>query len=87
MSDVTRARQTGATALPRTRLATDKAEGRFLGSTASDKEWFGISKVPLTTCLSCGKHALITDVPPLVIEVLSLACPELLVVVSRQPPN
>ena len=42
--------------------------------------WFGVSKAPLTICTSHGQNALIRDVPPAVIEVLRLVCPELVVV-------
>ena len=79
-SDVARARETGATALSRSRLTADRAEGRFLASAQSEGVWFGVSKVPLTINASQGKDALLTDVPPAVIEVLRLVCQELLVV-------
>ena len=80
-SDVTRARLTGATALPADRLSADRAEGRLLACTLFEGAWFGISKVPLTLCTSQGKDALMTDVPSAVIDVLHLVCPELLVVI------
>ena len=82
-SDVTRARLTGATALPADRLSADHAEGRLLACTLSEGAWFGISKVPLTLCTSQGKDALMTDVPSAVIDVLHLMCPELLVVIRN----
>ena len=82
-SDVTRARVTGATALPADRLAADRAEGRLLACVHSEGAWFGISKVPLTLCTSQGKDALMTDVPSGVIDVLRLVCPELLVVIHE----
>jgi len=81
-SDVTRARATGATALPADRLAADRAEGRLLACARSEGAWFGVSKVPLTVCLSQGNDALITDVPTAVIDVLRTVCPELLVVIT-----
>ena len=81
-SDTTRARDTGATALPRSRMAGDRAEGRFLASAEVDGAWFGVSKALLSICTVQGKDALITDVPPAVIETLRLVCPELLVVLS-----
>ncbi len=81
-SDATRARISGATALPADRLVADRAEGRLLACVHSDGAWFGVSKVPLTLFLSQGKDALITDVPPGVIDVLRRACPELLVVIA-----
>lgn len=83
-TDAARARATGATALPKGRLSADRAEGRFLASALSDGEWFGVSKVLLTMCTSGGKDALITDVPPAVIDVLRLACPEQIVVVGAR---
>ena len=82
MSDSARARETGATALSKSRLSNDRAEGRFLASIDSDGAWFCVSKVPLTLCTSQGKDAVITDVPSAVIDVLRLVCPEHLVVVS-----
>jgi hypothetical protein len=81
-SDVARARDTGATALPKSRLSTDRAEGRFLASSDSDGAWFAVSKVPLTFYTSQGKNALMTDVPSAVIDVLRLMCPKHLVVAS-----
>jgi hypothetical protein len=81
-SDVARARETGATALPRPRLSTDRAEGRFLASIDADGELFGVSKVPLTLYTSQGKDALMTDVPSTVIDILRLVCPEHLVAAS-----
>lgn len=81
-SDFTRARETGATALSRGRLSTDRGEGRFLASIDSQGAWFGVSKVPLTLFTSQGKDAVITDVPSDVIDVLRLMCPEQLVVAS-----
>jgi len=76
-SDITRARISGATALPADRLVVDRAEGRLLACVNSD----GVSKLPLTLFMSQGKDALITDVPSGVIDVLRTACPEILVVV------
>jgi hypothetical protein len=81
-SDVTRARTSGATALPADRLVADRAEGRFLACVHSEGAWFGISKVPLTLFTSQGKDALITDAPSGVIDVLRRVCPELLVVIG-----
>jgi hypothetical protein len=78
-SDVTRARDTAATALSRSRLSTDRDEGRFLASVEADGAWFGVSKALLTIYTSQGKDALICDVPLGVIDVLRLTCPELLV--------
>jgi hypothetical protein len=80
-SDVTRARAIGATALPADRLVADRAEGRFLACVRCEGAWFGVSKVPLTLFTSQGTDALITDVPPGVIDVLRQVCPELLVVI------
>ena len=84
-SDVTRARDTAATALSRSRLSTDRAEGRFLASVEADGAWFGVSKALLTICTSQGKDTLICDVPPGVIDVLRLTCSELLVLPVRAP--
>ena len=79
-SDLALGREIGATVLSKNRLATDRAEGRFLASANVDGAWFGVSKAPLTICTSHGQNALIRDVPPAVIEVLRLVCPELVVV-------
>jgi hypothetical protein len=79
-SDPTWARETGATVLSRNRLAADRAEGRFLASAHVDGEWFGVSKAVLTIYMSQGQDAIIRDVPPAVIEILRLVCPELVVV-------
>jgi hypothetical protein len=81
-SDVTRARATGATTLPADRLVADRAEGRLLACAYSETAWFGVSKVPLTLFLSHGEDALITDVPPGVIDVMRSQFPELIVVLS-----
>jgi hypothetical protein len=86
-SDVTRARDTAATALSRSRLSTDRAEGRFLASVEADGAWFGVSKALLTICTSQGKDTLICDVPPGVIDVLRLTCSELLVLPVRPPSS
>ena len=83
MSDSARARETGATALSKSRLSNDRADGRFLGSQDAGGSWFGVSKAPLTICTSRGKDALVTDVPRAVIDVLRLVCQELLVVVDE----
>jgi hypothetical protein len=80
-SDVSRARATGSTALPASRLVADRAEGRLLACAECDGAWFGVSKAILTICTSQGEDALITDVPRAVIDVLRLVCPELLVVI------
>ena len=85
MSDVARARATGATMLPGNRLIADRADGRFLACAESDGAWFGVSKTILTICTSQGKDALITDVPRSVIDVLRIVCPEILVVMERKP--
>jgi hypothetical protein len=82
-SDVTRARSSGATAMPADRMAADRAEGRLLACAHADGAWFGVSKVPLTLFASQGKDALITDVPAGVIEVLRLVCPDFVVVVRE----
>jgi hypothetical protein len=59
----------------------DRAEGRFLASADFEGAWFGISKVTLRVCTGQGKDALLTDVPPPVIDTLRLVCPDLVVVV------
>ena len=76
-SDFPRALATGATAFPRGQIAIDRNEGRFLASAESGGKWFGISKVVLTLYTSQGRDALVTGVPPPVVETLRLTCPGL----------
>ena len=78
-SDLQRALATGATAFPRGQIVNDRNEGRFLASAESAGKWFGISKVVLTACTSQGKDALLTGVPPAVVDTLQLTCPGLVV--------
>jgi hypothetical protein len=77
-SDLQLALATGATAFPRGQIVNDRNEGRFLASADVDGKWFGISKVILTLCTSRGQDALLTGVPPLVVDRLRLTCPDLL---------
>jgi hypothetical protein len=79
-SDLALARDTGATVLSKARLATDRAEGRFLASANVDGEWFAVGKAALTICTSRGHDALFRSVPAEVVEVLRLVCPELVVI-------
>jgi hypothetical protein len=85
VSDAARARETGATALSKSRLSSDRAEGQFLGSEDDGGSWFAVSKAPLTIYTSRGQDAVVTDVPRAVIDVVRLACGELLVVVDQLP--
>jgi hypothetical protein len=78
-SDLQRALATGATAFPKGQILRDRNEGRFLASADEDGKWFGISKVILTLCTSQGEDALLTGVPPSVVDTLRLTCPELAV--------
>jgi hypothetical protein len=78
-SDVSRTPDTAATVLSRSRLSTDRAEGRFLASVEADGTWFAVSKALLTIFTSQGKDTLIRDVPPGVIDMLRLTCSELLI--------
>jgi hypothetical protein len=84
VSDSARARETGATALSKGRLSNDRAEGRFLGSLDAGGSWFGVSKALLTIYTNRGKDAFVTDVPLAVINVLRLACRDLLVVIAER---
>jgi hypothetical protein len=79
-SDLHRALATGATAFPRGRIVNDRNEGRFLASAESAGTWFGVSKVVLTLCTSQGRDALLTGVPPAVVDLLQVTCPGLVVV-------
>src|SRR5258706_4526267 len=72
MSDSARARETGATALSKSRLSNDRADGRFLGSQHDGGSWFGVSKAPLTIYTSQGNDALETDGRLAAIHVLRL---------------
>jgi hypothetical protein len=78
-SDLQRALATGATAFPKGQILSDRNEGRFLASADEDGKWFGISKVLLTLCTSRGQDALVTGVPPSVVDTLRLTCPGLVV--------
>ncbi len=82
-SDATRARLTGATVLPADRMAADRAEGRMLACVQSDSAWFGVSKVPLTLYTGQGKDALITDVPPAIVDVLLVLYPRIFAAIPR----
>jgi hypothetical protein len=82
-SDPAVARSTGATWLASDRLFADRAEGRLLACENSGGAWFGVSKVPLTLYTSQGKDAMITDVPPDVIDVLRQVCLDLVLVVGE----
>jgi hypothetical protein len=73
----------GPTLLSRSRLAADRAEGRFLASANVDGDWFGVGKAALTMCTSRGQNALIRDVPREVVEVMRLVCPGLVVVAQH----
>jgi hypothetical protein len=79
-SDLPRALSSDATAFPRSQILSDRNEGRFLASAETSGKWFGVSKIVLTACTSQGQDALITDVPPLVVDVLRLTCPNLVVI-------
>jgi len=81
-SDASRAHATGATQVPANRMRADRAEGRFLACAESEGAWFGVSKVPLTVHTAVGKDALMTDVPPAVVDILRVSCPQLLVVID-----
>jgi hypothetical protein len=78
-SDLQRALATGATAFPKGQIVRDRNEGRFLASADEDGKWFGISKVILTLCTGQGHDALLTGVPPAVVDTLRLTCPGLIV--------
>jgi hypothetical protein len=78
-SDLQRALATGATAFPKGQIVVDRNEGRFLASANENGKWFGISKVILTLRTSQGQDALLTGVPPSVVDTLRLTCPGLVV--------
>ena len=78
-SDPTRARAAGPALYPRDQLVTDRNEGRYLASVQSGGEWFGISKVILTSFTAQGTDAVLTAVPDGAIDVLRLTCPEIIV--------
>ena len=85
-SDAARARETGTTPLSRSRMSSDRAEGRFLASVeADDGTWFAVSKAVLTICTSQGKDAVICDVPPGVIDTLRVTCADFLVSLTSLP--
>ena len=67
-SDFQRALATGAHRVPEGQIVIDRNEGRFLASANEDGNWFGISKVILTLRTSQGQDALLTGVPPSVVD-------------------
>ena len=77
-ADFNRALSGTMTAVPANQILIDRNEGRFLASDESGGKWFAVSKVILTLFTSQGKDALISGVPPKVIEVLRLTCPGLI---------
>jgi hypothetical protein len=83
MSDVARALAGAGTAIPGPQILIDRNEARFLASVESEGKWFAVSKVLVSLIMSQGRDALITDVPPSVIDVLRLTCPGLIVL----PPD
>jgi hypothetical protein len=78
-ADLNRALSGTMTAVPKNQILIDRNEGRFLASDESGGKWFAVSKVILTLFTSQGRDALISGVPPKVIEVLRLTCPGLIV--------
>ena len=83
-SDHAWALSSGATAFPRGQILIDRNEGRFLASAESGGKWFGIAKVVLTLFTSQGRDALVTGVPPPVVETLRLTCPGLVSLVHHE---
>jgi hypothetical protein len=77
-SDIQRALANGGTAFPKSHLLSDRREGRYLASVEQGGAWFAVSKVVLTTCLSRGNDAVITDLPGALVERLRLTCPDLI---------
>ena len=67
------------TALPLQQILTDRNEGRYLASAERAGEWFAVSKFILTMFLSQGTDGMLTGVPPSVIEILLITCPDLIV--------
>ena len=78
-SDLTRALSTGATGCLKADFAADRREGRFLASAELDGTSVGVSKVVLSLLTSQGRDALMTGVPPAIVDVLHLTCPALVV--------
>ena len=78
-SDATQARPDGPALYPKDQLIVDRNEGRYLASVQSGDEWFGISKVILTSFTSQGTDAVLTAVPEGAIDVLRLTCPGIMV--------
>jgi hypothetical protein len=76
-SDPALARPEGPLLYSRNQLIVDRSEGRYLASTRSGDEWFGISKVILTSFTSQGTDVVISAVPEAAIDVLQLTCPEI----------
>ena len=78
-SDPRLARSGGPALYPQDQLVIDRNEGRYLASVQSESEWFGISKVILTSFTSQGTDAVITAVPDATLDVLRLTCPGIII--------
>jgi len=76
-TNVQRAVSGGATPLGEAQFLLDRKEGRYLASAEVGGHWIGISKVLLTLILAQGRDAIITGVPPEIVEILHLTSPEL----------
>ncbi len=77
-TNATRAAETGAIPWPAQQFATDRVEGRLLASAEVDGAWLGISKIVLTRLIGAGTDAVLTHLPPDVVNRLALTCPDLL---------
>ena len=86
-SVVNRGSSEGWTQLSLNQILIDRNEGRYLASSECDGEWFAISKFILTLFICQGTDVLLSDVPPKMIEILLLACPDLVVPVAADCKN
>jgi hypothetical protein len=79
-SDLQRAASDTVTVQPKSHMVNDRNEARFLASAESRGKWFGISKIILTMFTGQGKDVLVAGVPPEIVGILRLTCPDLIVV-------
>jgi hypothetical protein len=77
-SDIDRAHANGMMVLPKSQIVRDRQEGRFLASAVVDGHWVGLSKVLLTVLTSRGLDTTLTAVPPPLVNVLRVTCPDLI---------
>jgi hypothetical protein len=74
-SDAARAAATGATEHDRAQLVKERNEGGYLATAEVAGQWWAITKTVLTFATLQPQAVVLTDVPPVLLEPLRLACP------------